>query len=66
MTGFILTCFVLQGGGNMRHPGLILPEVVSSTQGLFGPGPKKVGTPRSLRVSRSRKRMTYIIQSSLL
>jgi len=33
----------------MRHPGLLLPNVLSTSQGLFGPVPNTSGTPRTLR-----------------
>jgi len=42
-------CNLPVGGGCMPHPGLVLPEALSTSQGLFGPSPNKTGTPRTLR-----------------
>jgi len=42
-------CVLQPGGGTMAHPGLLLPEMLSTSQGLYGPCPDTSGTPRSLR-----------------
>merc|ERR1712196_686415 len=38
-------CKLPVGGGTMPHPGLLLPEVLSTSQCLFGPTPTTTGTP---------------------
>jgi len=36
-------------GASLPYPGLILPAPLTTSQGLFGPGPHKVGPPKRLR-----------------
>jgi len=37
------------GGGNMNHPGLVLPGVYQTSQALFGTAASKAGTPTQLQ-----------------